>query len=145
MSNACSTLTAKQVRFLAEYGKDANGTRSAIAAGYGRAGAHVTASRLLRNPKVQKALQARQRADATRLSLSRDRVVAGLLGAIEQAKLAGEPSSVIAGWREVGRMMGYYTPEVRRVEVSTAAAAVERGKLELLSDEALMAIVEGQG
>jgi phage terminase small subunit len=36
---------------------DGNGTKAAIAAGYGRKSAHVTASRLLKLPKVQDALR----------------------------------------------------------------------------------------
>lgn len=58
-------LTFRRARFVAEYLVDGNGTRAAIAAGYGVAGAPVAAFRLLRNDKVQNALQARQSADAT--------------------------------------------------------------------------------
>jgi phage terminase small subunit len=39
--------------FAEHYAKSGNGTQSAIAAGYSRNGAHVTAIRLLRNPTVQ--------------------------------------------------------------------------------------------
>jgi phage terminase small subunit len=40
-----------------------HGTNAAIAAGYGRRSAHVTASRLLRKAKIQRAIQARHAAD----------------------------------------------------------------------------------
>lgn len=60
-----ATLTAKQAKFAAGYPVNGNGTRAAVAAGYGRAGARTTASRTLANAHVLKALQARQSADAT--------------------------------------------------------------------------------
>lgn len=45
---------AERIRvFCREYIKDFNGTRSAKAAGIPEAGAHVAASRMLKNPKVQ--------------------------------------------------------------------------------------------
>lgn len=43
--------------FVSEYLKDFNGTRSAIAAGFAEKSAHVTASRLLRNAKVNTAIK----------------------------------------------------------------------------------------
>lgn len=43
-------------RFAREYIKDLNGTEAAIRAGYAKKGAHVTASRLLSDPKVQEML-----------------------------------------------------------------------------------------
>lgn len=62
---SCATLSAKQSKFVSEYLVDGNGTRSAVAAGYGRAGARTTASRTLASVHVQRALQARQSADAS--------------------------------------------------------------------------------
>jgi len=48
-----AALNAKQAKFIQEHLVDGNGTHAAIAAGCGRAGAHVTATRLLKNPKCQ--------------------------------------------------------------------------------------------
>jgi hypothetical protein len=135
-------MTPKQQRFALEYAVDLNGTRAAVAAGYGKAGAHVTASRLLRNPKVQKALQARQSADATRLSIRREDALQGLLGAIATAREKGEPAAMISGWREIGRMLGFYEPERRQVEITPAAAQAEMGCLQELSDAELLALME---
>ncbi len=63
-------LTHKQLRFVDEYLVDGNGTRAALAAGYGRAAAHASASRTLRIVKVQEGLQARQSVDAAPLIYS---------------------------------------------------------------------------
>lgn len=51
-------LTPKQAAFVREYLVDHNGSAAAIRAGYAKAGAEVTASKLLRIPKVAAALAA---------------------------------------------------------------------------------------
>ena len=51
-----SGLTEKQELFCLEYAKDFNGTRSAIAAGYSKPSAHVTANNNIKNTKIQKRL-----------------------------------------------------------------------------------------
>ena len=84
--SANTLLTAKQARFIDEYLVDANGTQAAIRAGYGAAGARVAAHRLLTNVAISSALEVKQRADAARLWIDRNNVLAGLLGAVEMAR-----------------------------------------------------------
>ena len=60
-------LTERQTRFVREYLVDGNATRSAIAAGYARAGAAVTGCRALMIPKIRAAIAARQAEDVSRL------------------------------------------------------------------------------
>ena len=75
---AVGELTEKQALFVKEYRIDGNGRRSAIAAGYSPASAHVTASRTLKMAKVQAALAADQEAQAERLAeydINSDRVL----------------------------------------------------------------------
>jgi len=138
-----ATLTQKQARFVAEYLVDGNGTRAAVAAGYGVAGAHASASRTLRIVKVQEALQARQRADATRLSISRDDVLVGLLAAFELARQQGVPATMVSAARELGRLLGYYAPETRRVEITDDGNDTMR-RMEAMSDAQLVALI-GRG
>lgn len=68
-------LTAKQERFCMEYLIDRNGTQAAIRAGYGEAGAGVTACRMLKNDKVLARVRELQAEEADRLSLSADAVL----------------------------------------------------------------------
>ena len=98
-----TVLTAKQARFIDEYLVDANGTQAAIRAGYGAAGARVAAHRLLTNVAISSAIEARQKADATRLWIDRESVLAGLLEAVEMAREQRNPAGMIAGLREIGR------------------------------------------
>jgi phage terminase small subunit len=136
-----SILTAKQQRFVAEYLVDGNGARAAVAAGYGRAGAKVTAHRLTHaNRAVQAQIQARQAVDSQRLHIERQDVIAGLLGAIEQARAQANPAAMIAGWKTLATMMGFMAPQQHRVEISAAADA-EMLRLERLSDAELLRLV----
>ena len=138
---AAQNLSAKQARFVAEYLVDGNGTQAAIRAQYGVAGAGVAAMRLLKNVYVQAALQAQQSADATRLCLRREDVLAALLEAVDQARMQSNPAAMIAGLREIGKMMGFYAIETKRVEVS-AAGQVDLSRLNEMSDAQLLALIQ---
>ncbi len=65
-------------RFCREYIKDLNGTRAAIAAGYAKKSAHVTASQLLSNPKVKELLAELTKKHADKLDLSTEKVLSEL-------------------------------------------------------------------
>ena len=75
-------LNAGQQRFADEYLVDLNGTQAAIRAGYSPKAAAQQAFVLLRNPKVQAAIQAGREKTASKLEVTRERVLA------EYAKLA---------------------------------------------------------
>lgn len=136
-------MTPKQRRFVIEYAVDGNGTAAAIRAGYAKAGAHVTACRLLKDPKVAKALQLSQQRLARRLEITRQDVVNGLLEGIEMAQKAGEAGNVIAGYKELGGLLGHYAPTRTAVAV-TAFTAQLISKFEAMTDDELVNIVEGR-
>lgn len=56
VKKSADDLSIKEQIFVREYLKDENGTRSAIAAGYAKGSATVTASRMLRKANIQAAL-----------------------------------------------------------------------------------------
>ncbi len=64
--------------FALEYVKDLNGTRAAIAAGYAKKSAHVTASELLSKPKVQRMVANLTKKHADKLDLSAEKVLSEL-------------------------------------------------------------------
>jgi phage terminase small subunit len=82
MSETLSKSDQKLAVFVAEYLIDRNGTRAATAAGYSKKSAHVTASRLLRNPKVIGMIEAETSKRLDRLEITADRILQ------EAAKLA---------------------------------------------------------
>lgn len=119
---------------------DGNGTQAAIRAGYGAAGARVAAHRAITNVAVQEALQARQRVDAARLALQREDVLAGLLEAAELAKAQLNPGAMVAAWKQVGHLMGFYAPEVKRLELSGEQRGAQ-ARFAAMSDDQLMALI----
>jgi hypothetical protein len=138
-------LNAKQRRFIEEYLVDSNGARAAITAGYGRAGAAVAAHRLLSNANVQTVLQARQAADAARLQISRERVVAGLLEAVERGRAQQQPMAMVAALREIGRLMGFYAPDQHRVQLAALRNERAAQVMSSLSDQDLLAMIDSDG
>ena len=139
-----TALTQKQSRFVAEYLIDGNGAQAAIRSGVAPAGAHVWASRSLRIAKVSEALQACQKADATRLAISRETVLVGLLEAAEMAKLQCDPAGMVAAWKQVGNLMGYYSPARIKVDMSVQGQTVVN-QLERLSDAELLTLMASGG
>lgn len=76
-------------------------------------------------------------------TLTRLDVIQGILDAIEAARLQAEPATMIAGYAQLAKIMGYYTPEVKKIDVTINGARV-RHKMEMMSDEELLAIAEGR-
>lgn len=134
-------LSLRQQKFVDEVLVDANGTAAAIRAGVPSAGAHVWASRALRNPKVAAVVAARQADDSARLDLDRQKVIAGLLEAIDKAREQANPAAMIAGWREIAKMLGLYEPVHARVKVDAMVAETE-ASLSALSDGELARLIE---
>ena len=139
-----TTLSDRQARFVDEYLLDANGTQAAIRAGYGAAGARVTAHRLLTNAAISSAIAARQQVDATVLRVQRQDVIKGLLEAVYMAREQRNPAGMVAGLREIGKLMGFYAPERVKVAVDTDQAA-ELRRLEGMTDGELLALMGGRG
>ena len=144
MKSEAVSLTAKQRRFVEEYLVDSNGARAAVAAGYGVAGSRVAAHRLLTNANVQNALQARQTADAAHLSVQRIDVLKSLLKAYNMALEQRNPAAMVSAARECGRLMGYYAPERREVDIKAVSDHGGMASLQNLSDAELADVVAGR-
>ena len=134
-------LTPKQARFVEEYAQDHNGAAAAVRAGYAARSARVTASRLLTKADVRAAVETLERHVAERLQVNREKVLAELQAAIALAREKGDVHAMIAGWREVAKLAGLYSPERKVVEISATAKRM-MNQLETLSDDQLLAIVE---
>ena len=137
------TLTAKQSKWVLEYLACGNATASSVKSGFSIKGASVAGNRMLRNVSVQAALQARQTADATRLSIQREDVLNGLVEAAAMAKLQCDPAGMVAAWKQVGHLMGYYSPERIKVDVNVAGS-LEMRKWNQLSDAELLQVIEAR-
>lgn len=74
-------------------------------------------------------------------TLTRLDVLDGFLESIDMAKTMAEPSTMIAGWDKVAKMMGFYEPQVIKHEVSVNGQVMVK-KMESMSDEELLALIE---
>ena len=138
-------LTPRQVRFIDEYLVDGNGARAAVAAGYGPAGAKVTAHRLTHaNQAVRAEIRTRQCQDSQRLRIERQDVIAGLLEGIAMAKEQGNPAGVIQGWATMAKLLGYFAPKQVQVEARVGDLG-ELVRMERMSDAELLAMMAGDG
>ena len=84
-----------------------------------------------------------QSADAVRLSLKREDVLAALLEAVESARLQQNPIAMISGLRELGLMLGFYAPEVKRVEL-TSDQQITQNHMAALTDAELLVLMQGR-
>lgn len=109
---------------------------------------HYAARDNEKHPLVRQKIAEESKKYEAEAQMSRNKVMTGLLEAIEAAKKASDPMAMIAGWREVAKMCGYYAPEVKRLELSVdQKRKVE--DLRQMSDEELLRLeanlaVEGE-
>jgi hypothetical protein len=68
--------------------------------------------------KFLAALETEHRRSRQAVNMSRKSVMRGILEAIDMAKDMRQPSSMITGWKEIGRMCGFYEPERREIKLS---------------------------
>lgn len=109
-------ITDKQAKFIenkVELGM--SDRQAALQAGYSD---KAMASQLARNDKVQGAIAERREAYQEVVQMSRKRVMDGLLEAVDMAKVKADPLSMVAGWREIAKICGYYEPTRVQVDVS---------------------------
>lgn len=136
-------LSARRAKFVDEYILDHNASRAARSAGYAVSGARVTAHRLLTDANVIAAIEAKKEELAKQYGLNKSHIISQLLESIELAREKMDAGSMIRAWCEIAKMLGLYAPETKRIEV-VAENEVLRAKYDALSDEELMAIINGK-
>jgi phage terminase small subunit len=112
---------------------------AALRAGYNDKGTAVYA--LIKRPEVRAMLDAEKAKYEEAAGMTRKKVMDGLLEAVEMAKLLAEPASMIAGWREIGKMCGYYEPVQKRVDI-TVNGSVVLDRMNKLSDAELLRLIQ---
>lgn len=140
MLKAPSCLTTKQLRWIDEFLVDGNATAAAIRAGYSERSARSIAHENMTKPDVQAVLQARQAEVASELQITRQGVIQGLLEAVDMSREQRNPAAMVSALREMGKMLGFYAPETRRVEVAAGQGALQ-GHFSAMNDEQLLALM----
>jgi hypothetical protein len=74
--------------------------------------------------------------------ITRLNVIEGVVDGIEIARMQGDAGNVIKGWTEVGKILGHYAPEIKKIELSMEQGRL-KSKFEALTDEELLAIAQG--
>ena len=96
----------------------------------------------MRNPKVIAAI-AEERAEYARASgMTKQKVVEGFSEAIDLARIKADPIAMIAGWREIGKMCGFYEATKTEIKVSVQGQVLIQ-RLNSMSDEELLVLAEG--
>ena len=73
--------------------------------------------------------------------MTREEVMLGIKDAIDMAKLMSEPATMIAGYREIGKLCGYYEPKKVDINVNVnGSVAIER--MNKMTDAELLKIIE---
>ena len=96
-----------------------------------------------RGATIKEQLAAARRWLTDTTQITRLDVIEGVIDGIECARMQGDAGNVIKGWIEVGKILGHYAPEVKKIELSLGQSQL-RAKFEALSDADLLAIAEGR-
>ncbi len=138
-ANPDRPLTTKMKEFVKFWAQGESILSAAIRAGYNDGGTY--AYRLAKDPAILKIYHREKEAYAAAVGMTRQKVMEGLLEAVEMAKIQADPTAMIAGWREVGKMCGYYEPVKKQIDVNiTGNVVMER--LNKLSDAELLKLIE---
>ena len=138
LTSPLAGLTEQQRIFCEQVAAGKNPITAARIAGYSTPEAQGHA--MVKTPRVAEAIRYLHKKHERLVDMDRKRVMDGFLEAIEMAKLQADSGNMISGWREIGRMCGYYAPEVKKVEITVSGKRVI-DQLEVLTDEALLQMV----
>ena len=138
-ANPDRPLTTRMKEFVKLWAQGETILSAAIRAGYNDGGTY--AYRLAKDPAILKIYHREKEAYAAAVGMTRQKVMEGLLEAVEMAKIQADPTAMIAGWREVGKMCGYYEPVKKQIDVNLTGNVVMQ-RLNKLSDAELLKLIE---
>lgn len=108
-------------------------------AGYG---SNQEGFKLKKDPRIQEIIREEMAKNASVVEMTRQKVMDGLLEAIQMARVMSDPHAMIKAWDVMARVCGFMAPEVKRIDISVTAKRLV-GKLEQMSDDELLKMAEG--
>lgn len=132
-------LTDKAKLFIRYWAQGESKYAAAVRAGYEDSGAYCY--RISRSPQAIALYEQEKRLYEEAAQMSRKKVMDGLLEGIEMAKLAGEPASVITGWKTIGQMCGYFEPRKVSVDVNVQGNLTMQ-QMNKMSDADLLRVIQ---
>lgn len=109
----------------------------------GYRGGPSTACEKAKQPKIAKAIAVLREKMLRDARITKKQVIDGFLDSIQCAKLVGEPIAMVAGWREVARVCGFYDKDVKKIDI-TVNGQLQLERLQAIPREQLLAMVEGR-
>ena len=141
LANPDRPLTEKQRLFVENWAKGETIATAAYRAGYADSGA--MAYKMSKDPAILKIYNAEKIKYEEACQMTRKRVMEGLLEGIEMAKLVSEPASMISGWREVGKMCGYYVEQKKTININVSGDVTMK-HMDRLPDAELLKLIKGE-
>lgn len=132
-------LTTKQKLFVKYWAEGDTILSATKRAGYNDGG--TFGYRLARMPNILKLYEIEKRKYEEASHMTRKRVMDGLLESVEIAKTMSEPSTMVAGWREIAKMCGYYEPIQKKINLNISGELVHK-RMAQLSDAELVKLIE---
>ena len=133
-------LTEKMMMFVRHWAAGESILSASARAGYSDHG--TMGYKLAKDPRIIKVYEREKKAYEASCQMSRKRVMDGFLEAVDMARIQADPTAMIAAWREVGKMCGYYEPVRRVIDVNVNGQITQ--KVERLDDETLLKIIKGE-
>lgn len=114
---------------------------SAAARAAGFKGGGNNAQRLEQDNRIQAEIAKVKKTNADVLALTRKEVLEGFLEAVDIGRTQGDPHAMVKGWTEIGKMCGFYAPEVKNINLSVSAKRLV-DKFETMTDAELLQLAE---
>lgn len=140
MARKKSILTEKQNNFVEALLDGKTQSAAAAEAGYANASGGAVAEH---SANVQHALREARNELSSAAQVKRADLVEILMESIGMARMMADPMGMIAGAREVGKMLGLYAPEEKKIDLTINQERLLR-QYEELSDDDLLRVIEGE-
>lgn len=140
--NAKRPLTDMQRMFVRYWAGGETPRTAAIMAGYSETSSAI-GWKMSRDPAILAMYREEKKLYEEQAAVTRKEVIDKLREAYDHAKMVDEPSAMVAAAREMGKMCGFYEPEVKITVNLHGDKLVE--KLSSLTDEQLIEIAEKGG
>lgn len=126
-------------KYVEQRARGVSAEKSAIMSGY----SPQNAGKLDKRSTVVGMLAKLRAETAKNMNLTKEDVAAGLLEAAQQAQVMADVAGMVAAWRELGKLLGFYAPEVKKVERSFSKSDLKHA-VEALGDEELRRLAGGR-
>ena len=131
-------LTAQQMAFVQAWARGESIHSASQRAGYSSGDGFCY--RMARMPNVLRVYEREKALYEAASQMTRQRVMDGILEGIEMAKLMAEPATMITGWRDIGKMCGYFEPVKHTLDINIKGDVTVR-QLNGMSDAELLKLL----